>query len=178
MRVGLLVGRFQPFHLGHLEAVKYALKKVDYLYVVVGSAQRSHERDNPFTASERIAMIKGALDASGVNPAKWMAIPIADADSHSLWVSAVESMVPKFDIVFTNDALTYLLFKEEGIEVKAVPYLDRSRYSATNVRDRILERKDWEGLVPVEVAKLVKRFGGVERVRALMRKDLRGDGHG
>ncbi len=172
------MGRFQPFHLGHLEAVKYALKKVDYLYVVVGSAQRSHERDNPFTASERIAMIKGALDASGVNPAKWMAIPIADADSHSLWVSAVESMVPKFDVVFTNDALTYLLFTEEGIEVKAVPYLDRSKYSATNVRDRILERKDWESLVPVEVAKLVKRFGGVERVRALMRKDLRGDGHG
>jgi len=177
MRVGLLVGRFQPFHLGHLEAVKYALRRVDYLYIVVGSAQRSHERDNPFTAAERIAMIKGALDGSSVNPSKWMAIPIADADSHSLWVSTVESMVPKFDVVFTNDALTFLLFKEEGIDVKAVPYLDRSKYSATNVRDRILERKDWESLVPMQVAKLVKKFGGVERVRALMRKDLRGSEH-
>ncbi|MDG6937846.1 MAG: adenylyltransferase/cytidyltransferase family protein, partial [Nitrososphaerota archaeon] len=97
MRVGLLVGRFQPFHLGHLEAVKYALREVDYLYVVVGSAQRSHERDNPFTAGERIAMIKAALDGNGVDPARWMAIPIADADSHSLWVSMVGSMVPKFD---------------------------------------------------------------------------------
>ena len=178
MRVGLFVGRFQPFHLGHLEAVKYALKQVDYLYVVVGSAQRSHERDNPFTASERITMIKSALDGNEVDPSKWMAIPIADADSHSLWVSTVESMVPKFDVVFTNDALTFLLFNEEGIQVKAVPYLDRSRYSATNVRDRILERRDWESLVPIQVAKLVKKFGGVERVRALMRKDLRGGEHG
>ncbi len=178
MRVGLFVGRFQPFHLGHLGAVKYALKQVDYLYVVVGSAQRSHERDNPFTASERIMMIKSALDGNGVDPSKWMAIPIADADSHSLWVSTVESMVPKFDVVFTNDALTFLLFNEEGIQAKAVPYLDRSRYSATNVRDRILERKDWESLVPPQVAKLVKKFGGVERVRALMRKDLRGGEHG
>lgn len=178
MRVGLLVGRFQPFHLGHLEAVRYALKRVDYLYVVVGSAQRSHERDNPFTASERISMIKSALDGNGVDPSKWMAIPIADADSHSLWVSTVESMVPRFDVVFTNDALTFLLFKEEGIEVSAVPYIDRRRYSATNVRFRILEREDWEGLVPVEAARLVKRFGGVERVRALMRKDLEGGGHG
>ncbi|HUI23697.1 MAG TPA: nicotinamide-nucleotide adenylyltransferase [Nitrososphaerales archaeon] len=177
MRVGLLVGRFQPFHLGHLGAVKYALRRVDYLYIVVGSAQRSHERDNPFTAAERIAMIKGALDGSGVDPSKWMAIPIADADSHSLWVSTVESMVPKFDVVFTNDALTYFLFKDEGIDVKAVPYLDRSRYSATNVRDRILERRDWESLVPLQVAKLVKKFGGVERVRALIRKDLRGREH-
>ncbi|MDA4120147.1 MAG: nicotinamide-nucleotide adenylyltransferase [Thaumarchaeota archaeon] len=174
MRVGLFVGRFQPFHLGHLAAVKYALKQVRYLYVVVGSAQRSHERDNPFTAGERITMIKSALDGNGVDPSKWMAIPIVDADSHSLWVTSVESMVPKFDIVFTNDALTFLLFNEGGIEVKAVPYLDRSRYSATNVRDRILERKDWDSLVPPQVAKLVKRFGGVERVRALMRKDLKG----
>jgi len=174
MRVGLFVGRFQPFHLGHLAAVKYALKQVQYLYVVVGSAQRSHERDNPFTAGERITMIKSALDGNGVDPSKWMAIPIVDADSHSLWVTSVESMVPKFDIVFTNDALTFLLFNEGGIEVKAVPYLDRSRYSATNVRARILERKDWDSLVPPQVAKLVKRFGGVERVRALMRKDLQG----
>ena len=173
-----MVGRFQPFHLGHLEAVKYALKRVDYLYVVVGSAQRSHERDNPFTAAERITMIKSALDGSRVDPSKWMAIPIADADSHSLWVATVVSMVPKFDIVFTNDALTFSLFNEEGIEVVAVPYVDRHMYSATNVRSRILERKDWQSLVPVQVAKLVKKFGGVERVRALMRRDLQGGEHG
>ncbi|MDV3277713.1 MAG: nicotinamide-nucleotide adenylyltransferase [Nitrososphaerales archaeon] len=177
MRVGLLVGRFQPFHHGHLAAVKFAMKRVDYLYVVVGSAQRSHERDNPFTAGERIEMIKSALDGNGVDPSKWMAIPIVDSDSHSVWVSSLESMVPKFDVVFTNDSLTFLLFKEEGREVKAVPYLDRERYSATNVRDRILERKDWESLVPAQVAKLVKEFGGVERVRELKRKELSGEKH-
>jgi nicotinamide-nucleotide adenylyltransferase len=154
--------------------VKFALERVDYLYIVVGSAQRSHERDNPFTAGERIAMIKGALDGNGVDQARWMAIPIPDADSHSVWVSSVKSMVPKFDIVFTNDSLTYMLFKEEGLEVVAVPYLDRKHYSATNVRNRILERKDWESLVPRQVAELVKEFGGVERVRTLLKKDLGG----
>jgi nicotinamide-nucleotide adenylyltransferase len=174
LRVGLLVGRFQPFHYGHLAAVKYALKHVDYLYVVVGSAQKSHERDNPFTASERISMIKSALDGNEVDPSKWMAIPIPDADSHSVWVSSVESMVPRFDVVFTNDTLTFLLFKEEGIAVKAVPYVDRRRYSATNVRDRILERKDWESLVPKEVARLVKEFRGVRRVRELIKQDMSG----
>jgi nicotinamide-nucleotide adenylyltransferase len=176
MKVGLLVGRFQPFHNGHLNAVKFALKRVDYLYIIVGSAQRSHERDNPFTAGERISMIKSALDENGVDPSKWMAIPIQDADSHSVWVSSVRSMVPRFDIVFTNDSLTYTLFKEEGgIEVEAVPFLDREHYSATNVRNRILERKDWESLVPDQVASLVREFGGVERVRNLLKKDLSGE---
>jgi len=175
LRVGLLVGRFQPFHYGHLAAVKYALKQVDYLYIVVGSAQRSHERDNPFTAGERIEMIKGALDNDSVDGARWMAIPISDADSHSVWVSTVKSMVPRFDVAFTNDSLTFRLFEEEGLEVRAVPYLKRGEYSATNVRTRILERRDWERLVPSDVAKKVKEFGGVDRVRELLKKDLPGE---
>ncbi len=175
LRVGLLVGRFQPFHYGHLAAVKYALSKVEYLYIVVGSAQRSHERDNPFTASERIEMIKSALDGHGVGGGRWMAIPIPDADSHSVWVSTVKSMVPRFNVAFTNDYLTFRLFEEEGLEVRAVPYLKRGEYSATNVRTRILERKDWEKLVPRPVAKLVKEFGGVDRVRGLLKKDLSGE---
>ena len=148
MTVGVLVGRFQPFHNGHLEAVRYALKKVDYLYIVIGSSQRDHERDNPFTAGERIAMIKAALDAGDVKPGKWMAIPIADTDSHALWPAILKATVPPFDIVFTNDGLTTRLLKEEGVDVEAVRYLDRPSLSATNVRNRILEMKEWEKLVP------------------------------
>ncbi|MEM2975778.1 MAG: adenylyltransferase/cytidyltransferase family protein, partial [Candidatus Bathyarchaeia archaeon] len=49
MKRGLFVGRFQPFHLGHLTAVKNILKSVDELVIIVGSAQYSHRLDNPFT---------------------------------------------------------------------------------------------------------------------------------
>ena len=174
MTVGVLVGRFQPFHNGHLEAVRFALRKVDYLYVVIGSSQRSHERDNPFTAAERIAMVKSALDSSGVDPKRWMAIPIADTQSHALWPSILKTTVPPFSIVFTNDGLTTRLLKEQGIKVEAVKYLDRSSYSATNVRNSILEMKQWEKLVPGPVATMVKDIGGVERVRSMIHKDLEG----
>jgi len=176
LTVGVLVGRFQPFHNGHLEAVRYALKKVDFLYIVIGSSQRDHERDNPFTAGERIAMIKAALDSTAdVEPGKWMAIPIADTDSHALWSAILRASVPPFDMVFTNDGLTTRLLKEEGVEVEAVRYLDRSTYSATNVRNRILEMKEWEKLVPDPVASMVKSIGGVERVRSMIHKDLEGE---
>ena len=175
MTVGVLVGRFQPFHNGHLEAVRFALRKVDYLYIVVGSSQKDHERDNPFTAGERIAMIKAALDSSDVEPSKWMAIPISDTDSHALWPAILEATVPPFDVVFTNDGLTTRLLKEHGANVEAVKYLERSRYSATNVRNRILEMKEWEKLVPDPVAAMVKKIGGVERVRSMIHKDLEGE---
>lgn len=51
---GIYPGRFQPFHLGHLEVLKWGLNKVDELIVLVGSAQESHTLTNPFTAGERI----------------------------------------------------------------------------------------------------------------------------
>jgi nicotinamide-nucleotide adenylyltransferase len=172
LKIGLLVGRFQPFHYGHLAAVKFALGKVEYLYIAIGSAQKSHERENPFTAGERIEMIKAALDGAGIDGRRWMAIPVPDAESHSIWVSTVVSLVPRFDVVFTNDSLTYLLFKEKGFKVIAVPYKNRKEYSATNVRNSILERKDWKKLVPPEVARLVVDFRGEERVRMLMSKDI------
>jgi nicotinamide-nucleotide adenylyltransferase len=175
LTVGVLVGRFQPFHNGHLEAVRYALRKVDYLYVVIGSSQKDHERDNPFTAGERVAMIKAALDSSNIDPAKWMAIPIADTDSHALWPAILKATVPPFEIVFTNDGLTTRLLREEAVKVEAVKYLERSSYSATNVRNRILEMKEWEKLVPPPVAAMVKEIGGVERVRSMIHKDLEGE---
>jgi nicotinamide-nucleotide adenylyltransferase len=172
LSVGVLVGRFQPFHNGHLEAVRYVVKKVGYLYIVIGSSQKSHERDNPFTAGERIAMIKAALDADGMKPAKWMTIPMADTVSHALWPSILKATIPPFDIVFTNDGLTTRLLKEQGLNVEAVPYFQRSSYSATNVRNRILEEKEWEKLVPGPVAAMVKEIGGVERVRSMIHKDI------
>lgn len=50
---GLLVGRFQPFHLGHLEALQFALTKVDKLWVGLGSSNQPIQKNNPFSADQR-----------------------------------------------------------------------------------------------------------------------------
>ena len=60
--IGFLIGRFQPFHLGHLEAIKFALSKVEYLHIGIGSSNKSHEARNPFTADERKQMILSGFD--------------------------------------------------------------------------------------------------------------------
>src|SRR6266700_8062812 len=68
LTTGLYVGRFQPFHLGHLQAIKYILGRVDDLIILVGSAQHSHTHENPFTAVERITMIRRALKDAKIDP--------------------------------------------------------------------------------------------------------------
>ena len=62
MKTGFYTGRFQPFHIGHLSAIKQALDTVDFLYIGIGSSQYSHEKYHPFTIDERVEMIQKALE--------------------------------------------------------------------------------------------------------------------
>ena len=170
-RRALFVGRFQPFHRGHLHAVRAILAEVDELIIIVGSAQISHEVDNPFTAGERIEMIQRALDGAGIDRRRYMLIPIPDAPAHRVWVSQVESQTPKFDIVFTNQPLTSRLLLEAGHEVRGIALHKREQYEATEIRRRILAGEDWRALVPDEVYRCVQEIDGEGRIRDLAKTD-------
>jgi len=167
----LFVGRFQPFHHGHLYAVSTILNEAEELVIVVGSAQMSHELENPFTAGERIEMIRRALDAAGVDRRRYMLIPTPDAPAHRVWVSQVESQTPKFDIVYTNQPLTRRLLMEAGYEVRGIELHKRDQYEATEIRQRILAGEDWEVLVPEEVYRYMLEIDGEGRIRDLAKTD-------
>jgi len=171
MAVGLYVGRFQPFHNGHLECIKYCLNKVNRIIIVIGSAQYSHTLHDPFTAGERITMISLALDEAGVPPANYLMVPVPDVNVHNIWVSHVLAYTPKFDVVFSNEPLTARLFKEAQFKVERIPYFDRVTNSATHVRELILSGKDWEALVPRSVVSYLKEIHGPDRIRELSLED-------
>lgn len=170
-RRALFVGRFQPFHNGHLHAITKILEEADELLIVVGSAQMSHEPDNPFTAGERLEMIRYALDAAGVETKRYMLIPIPDAPAHRVWVSQVESQTPRFDVVYTNQPLTRRLLKEAGYDVRGIDLHKREKFEAAEIRRRILEGEDWKDLVPSEVYSYVKDIDGEGRIRDLAMTD-------
>jgi len=168
---GLVVGRFQPFHLGHLNALKEILKEVDEIIIVIGSAQYSHRLDNPFTAGERISMIRRALNEEGILPSQYWIIPVPDIHMHALWVSRVTSYTPSFDVVYSNSPLTCRLFKEAKFKVKSIPFYKRDLYSATEIRQKMIKKEKWENLVPEAVARYIKEIKGVERLQELAKTD-------
>ena len=172
MTNGLFIGRFQPFHKGHLATVKFALERVEQLVIVVGSAQKSHEPRNPFTAGERIRMIKESLDSDAeTDVRRILIIPVPDTDVHSLWTHQVDMLVPKYDVVFANDLFTLMLFQEKGIKALEAPLYRRDEMKATEIRKRMIAEEIWEDLVPIPVSKVIKEINGVERVKALSRRD-------
>lgn len=168
---GLFVGRFQPFHMGHLNVVKEVLKEVDELVIAVGSAQYSHRISNPFTTGERLVMIRKALEEAEIDLGRIWIVPVPDVHIHRVWVSAVEGYTPRFDIVYSNEPLTRRLFIEAGYEVKPIRFYKRKAYSATEIRERMLKGGNWEELVPKSVAKFIKEIGGVERLKDLTKSD-------
>ncbi len=167
----VFVGRFQPFHKGHLGALQDILEKVDEVIIVVGSAQYSHSLDNPFTTGERITMIRRALENEGIKPTRYWIVPVPDAHVHMVWVAQVVGYTPKFDVVYTNEPLTRRLFTEAIFKVEPVPFHKRRVYSATEIRRRMLKGENWEDLVPNSVVEFIKKIDGVERVQDLSETD-------
>lgn len=168
---GLYVGRFQPFHMGHLEAIKEALKEVDELVIVIGSAQYSHNLNNPFTAGERLVMIRRSLEEAEINYSKVWIVPVPDVHLHMLWVSALEGYTPRFSKVYSNEPLTRRLFMEAGYEVKSLTLFERKLYMSTVIRGKMLEDESWAKLVPKSVADFIRKIDGINRLRDLARTD-------
>ena len=169
---GLYVGRFQPFHLGHLGAVKAVLKEADELIIVIGSAQYSHNLNNPFTAGERLVMIRNAMQEAKLSLSKLWIVPVPDVHLHMLWVSEVEGYTPKFNICFSNEPLTKRLFSEAGYQVTNIEFFDRKQYVSTLIREKMLQGdSSWKLLVSKSVADFIGEIDGVNRLRDLARTD-------
>jgi nicotinamide-nucleotide adenylyltransferase len=165
----LYIGRFQPYHLGHHAVITEMASEADEVIICIGSAQRSHELDNPFTAGERYMMISKSLrDESIFN---FYIVPVLDVNWNAVWVSHVESLIPPVDVVLTNNPLIERLFKERGYKVRVPLLFNRKEYSGSEIRRRILNNERWESLVPQAVMDVIAEINGIKRMKALERSD-------
>jgi len=161
----LFIGRFQPFHKGHLKIIQNLSKKYEEIIIGIGSSQYGYTIDNPFTADERKKMIKNTLKQNSIQNFKIILIP--DIHNPPKWVDHVTSIISDFNVVITNNHLTKRLFSEKGYIVKKTFLYDRSKYSGENIRDKIIKNETWNELVPEPVYNLIKEVNGEERLRKL-----------
>lgn len=162
------VGRFQPYHNGHEVVLSKIAKLVDEIIIGIGSAQTSHEIDNPFTAGERVLMLTRSLAELSC---PFYVIPIEDIQRNSLWVAHVQSMSPPFDIVYSANPLVVRLFQESGVPVETPQMYERETLSGTEIRKRIISGEEWQNLVPHAVLQVIKEIDGVKRIREISRDD-------
>lgn len=164
----LFIGRFQPFHIGHLYSINHILEKFDELVIVVAAAQYSFTIDNPFTAGERIEMIRAGL---GDAYKRVYIVPVDNVPSNYEWPRHVLSYTPRAQVVYSNNEFVRLLFKSYGLEACETPFVPG--VSGTIVRRLMAEGGEWERLVPVTTAEVIKEVNGVERMKLLWRISIR-----
>jgi nicotinamide-nucleotide adenylyltransferase len=164
---GLLIGRFQPFHSGHLEVVRTIrhARPDAPLLLGIGSAEQSFTWENPFTSGERVEMVERALREASVD--RVMVVPIADIQRHALWVRYLEGLLPPFDRVYTNNPLTRLLFEKAGYAVESPPLVDRGRFEGERIREALAADRDWKDRVPPAVARYLAEIEAPRRLALL-----------
>ncbi|AGJ63181.1 nicotinamide-nucleotide adenylyltransferase [Saccharolobus islandicus] len=171
MSRGLYPGRFQPFHLGHLNVIKWSLERVDELIILVGSSQESHTVTNPFTAGERVEMIRNSLKYSGIDLSRIFIIPMPDILMNNIWAHYVSTYTPKFEVVFARNPLVVRIFKEAGYKVEIPPPFNREKYNSTYIRRLIILNDNWSELVPEPVYKYILHIHGDQRLREIVGTD-------
>ena len=168
----LVVGRFQPFHHGHLALVRHAVDRHGHVVVAIGSAEQSHTPANPFTAGERYEMVREALREAGILE-RVSIVAVPDVNRNPLWVAHVKAWCPPFDVVITNNALPTQLFRDAGFAVEAFPLVDRNALEGTHLRDLLRAGGDWRAHVPAAVARVLDRIRAEERLRTLAGSDAK-----
>ena len=154
---GIMVGRFQPFHKGHLSLVKQILEDCDELIIAIGSAQYNYIFQDPFTAGERMLMIHKALSEAGIDLTKCYIVPITNDENNARWFAHLRSMVPPFDILFSGNEFVRALVVED-VKIKKPEFVSKT----------ITEKDNWKKLVPNGVAELIEEIGGVARIKMLL----------
>ena len=156
----LVVGRFQPLQLGHLKMIEYVAQRSSYLTIGIGSCNSESSKQNPFTAEEREDMLRQSLTIE--TPYEFRRIP--DFGDGVKWVSWIRQNIT-FDVFYTNSANERGIFESAGLKVEEIPFFERERYSATEVRKRILEGGNWAELMPHGAVKVMSSIDGEHRMR-------------
>ena len=170
---GLMLGRFQPFHNGHLSLTKQILTECDELLIIIGSAQFNFIDKDPFTAGERLLMIFQALKEAETDLSRCYVIPLANDENNARWHAYLRSMVPPFDVLYSgNEFVKYLVTSQDSsISVRSPIFSKKEEYNGTNIRHLMQVGKPWRHLVPPAVAKVIEEVKGIERIKVLACSD-------
>ncbi len=169
--ISLFIGRFQPLHHGHIYVIKQILKSKDLVKIGIGSSQLSHTINDPFTSEERKRFINSALEKRGIPSNSYEIYTIPDIFDAKKWVDHVISIVGEFNSIYSNSDWVRELFFNKGIKVEKKIAIFKRKFSANNIR-RLISKNDkkWKTLVPKEVAELIEKFNGINRIQSLYKK--------
>jgi nicotinamide-nucleotide adenylyltransferase len=163
--ISLFIGRFQPFHNGHLSVLKGMVKVNKKFFIGIGSSDVHGTPNDPFSREERREMIQRALQEVNIIPMYDIVfVNLPDMEEDADWAKmCLELCENQVMTVWTGNDWTKKSFVSAGLriqEIKEVPGI-----SATEVRRRMAAGENWQELVPPAVAEYIMEIDGVNRLK-------------
>ncbi|MFC1615685.1 nicotinamide-nucleotide adenylyltransferase [Patescibacteria group bacterium] len=175
MQSALFIGRFQPFHNGHMDVIKKILKDNERVIIVIGSAEKNYVPSNPLTAGERFQLIETTLKFNKIDPERYCIIPVRNVNNYALWVNHINIYTPPYEKLYTGSQLVKACYEGKysiahrltKIGPDIIQVKREIPVSATIVRDAIIDDEPWEEMVCPEVAKLLKQWEIPKRLQTI-----------
>jgi nicotinamide-nucleotide adenylyltransferase len=172
-------GRFQPFHIEHLQYALGAKEECVFLWVGITkfdvapdderplASHRERPENNPFTYFERITMIAEALVDAGVSRNSFGFIPFPIETPRRL-PEFMPTSIPCFTTIcepWNHEKIKVL--RACGYDVRVL-WERQKTISSSTIRDDIaIGGRDWKKMVPPAVALRIERLNIRERLLRL-----------
>lgn len=170
----LIFGRFQPFHLGHVALTKWALYELgfDEIVYLVGMASENYTPRNPFTAGERIEMIRLSLSDESLPLDRTVTATIRTMEINIGNMFYVLSYVPRVEAILTRNPVIAKMASDAGLKVITPPSFNRDVWRGELIRLKIARGDEtWKNSVTPSTAEFIEDIGGIERIRMILSQD-------
>lgn len=175
VKQGVVVGRFQPFHNGHLQYVLKALERCGHLYIGIttpGETATQYEPsdptrlglwNNPFSYDERVEMITAALQAEQVNQAKTTFVHFNPSDL-AAWYKAVPHDATYFLLLIGDEQKKVDEMRTQGLVVEVLDTVTDREETSGQIRQAMQTGQTWKHMVPDAVAAYLQQIDAVKRI--------------
>lgn len=180
-RIGVIHGRFQGLHQGHMEYLLEGKKRCDFLYIGItnpdpgltkeneADTKRSMPEENPFTYYERMIMLRDAMLEAGIKRNEFEIVPFPIN-----FPELIQYYVPLDSLFFVTIYDEWGKHKLETLNALGVKTdlmwtrtLEERFTTGKDVRKLIAEDQSWEHLLPISVANYIKNYGLDLRIKKL-----------
>ena len=171
----VFIGRFQPFHLAHMQTIQIALEHSQHVILALGSAQHERNIKNPFLATEREQMILSNFSVE--DQARIKFVHVIDVYNDEKWQKLVKSLVneivnphAKVGLIghFKDDSSYYLKFFPEWqmVELESL----QGAMSATPMREAFYRGEIQAEKFPAGTVAFLQQFQNSEFYPKLQQK--------
>lgn len=146
-KTGLVIGRFQPFHLGHEYLIDKALELADKIIIGIGSSNIT-DSNNPFDLSIRKEFLNEFISHAQIKHRVSKIVAIPDHPDDDEWFKLAEKETGPVDVVIGDNDWVNGIYERHKVPVISIGYYKRDILEGTKIRHHMRVNKPWQERVP------------------------------